>query len=134
MDEVKLQRDKMLKKGEKILLDAISYSPKYDQCQDGFLRMMTNRINPGVYILPDHAVKDEWRIGGFLATDYAKQDKKSVEETDIKLIHEGRAVFTAIPGLMIKQHGLSYDHYICCHLLDNIPYFRSRHTGFEGTL
>lgn len=85
MDEVKLQRDKMLKKGEKILLDGISYSPKYDQCQDGFLRMMTNRINPGVYILPDHAVKDEWRIGGFLAADYAKQDKKSVEETDIKL-------------------------------------------------
>ena len=36
MDEVKLQRDKMLKKGEKILLDGISYSPKYDQCQDGF--------------------------------------------------------------------------------------------------
>lgn len=76
MDDVKIQRDKMLKKGEKIQLDGISYSPKYGECQDGFLQMMTNRINPGIYVLPDHAVKEEWRNRGFLAADYARQDKK----------------------------------------------------------
>ena len=85
IDDVKLQRDKMLKKGEKIRLDGVSYSPRYEECQDGFLMMMTNRINPGIYILPDHAVKEAWRTGGFLAANYAVQDKKGVEETDIKI-------------------------------------------------
>ncbi|GAA6408933.1 ABC transporter permease [Blautia hominis] len=85
MDDVKIQRDKMLKKGEKIQLDGISYSPKYGECQDGFLQMMTNRINPGIYVLPDHAVKEEWRNRGFLAADYARQDKKGVEDADAKI-------------------------------------------------
>lgn len=64
--------------------------------------MMTNRINPGIYILPDHAVKEAWRTGGFLAANYAVQDKKGVEETDIKInAVRRRERVTAIPGQIL---------------------------------
>lgn len=77
-------RDEALKKGQQIVINGVTYNPKYKKCQNGFIEISSNHINDGIIIVPDHAV-EKINIGykGLLA-NY----KTTKKEEKIKLDQE----------------------------------------------
>lgn len=73
-----------LQKGRVIRLGGKEYHPKYKECQDGFLRMSSNRSELGFTVVPDHVAADENLHPGFVyyIANYNKNYSKSVEQID----------------------------------------------------
>lgn len=97
MDNMLELRNPLLAERPAVILDNKAYVPRYDQCQDGFMQMMTTSTNMGIYLFPDEAVPDAWRRYGFLAADYAAEGMEETERAD--------AAVNRIP----RESGLSYD-------------------------
>ena len=90
MDNMLKKKKKRLASRPEITVGGQTFEAKYDKCQSGFMQMMTNHVNTGIYLLPDSAVPEEWRASGFLASDYQAQSQQGIDETD--------AAFARIPG------------------------------------
>ncbi len=75
-------RDYVLKTGTRINVFGHTLKPKYDECQDGFINLSSQPVNPGIIVIPD-SVADESKAmtahfyGNYDAT--TKEEKKAAE-------------------------------------------------------
>ncbi len=80
-------RDKALESGAGITVSGISLKPKYSQCQEGFLEMGSQEINPGFFVVPDEAVKEEafeFKYE-YLIANYAAEGEDAILDMDERL-------------------------------------------------
>lgn len=78
-------RNEALKRNQPLVISHVSYYPKYQECQIGFIEISSNHINDGIIIVPDSAVVD-LNIGykGLLA-NYVKTAKEERSKFDLEL-------------------------------------------------
>jgi len=65
-----------------IVIDGISYYPKYQECQDGFLEMSSGHINTGLFVLPDSVNLEDYRGENILLANYkalTDEEKEYIE-------------------------------------------------------
>ena len=95
-DEVIKLRDKALKDNKKITVDGNTYSPKYDECKDGFVEMGQSHMNPGIILLPDSAeFNADKTISNFVA-NYKTTDEKEI--TDLNKMLEEQFIYQENSG------------------------------------
>ena len=76
-------RNKSLSIGHEIVLDGETYKPAYNECVYGFISDSTQHMETGIFIVPDSAVKEEWRKFNYLNANYigeTEEEKQIVEE------------------------------------------------------
>lgn len=78
-------RDIPLKQGVSIRVFDHVLRPKYKSCQDGFLQMSGNHTNMGFFVVPDHVVKEEYRVSSILTANYKARTKEAKQEFEEKL-------------------------------------------------
>lgn len=71
-------RNIALKNKETINLFGYTLKPKYDECQDGFVEMSSQRINGGVIVVSDRVVDENYLYGDMLIGNYNTTDKKEI--------------------------------------------------------
>lgn len=79
-------RNRCLTQHEKIELLGQSYEPKYQECKDGFLWMSANYTNPGIVVVPDHAVDHSIRQENVMIADYKASSKEGKREIENQII------------------------------------------------
>lgn len=84
-DNMRVWRDKGLEQGTKISLGGVEYSPHYDKCQDGFIKMSGNATNFGIIVLPDEAVNEAWSVKSLLIANYSADDQQGKESMEAEL-------------------------------------------------
>ncbi|MCI8384094.1 MAG: ABC transporter permease [Clostridia bacterium] len=76
-------RNPILEKGNKLTIAGKEYSPKYRECQDGFIVMSTSHINPGIILVPDDcSLTEQNKKMTFLAGNYqanSAEEKQKIE-------------------------------------------------------
>lgn len=81
-------RNKSLSIGDEIVLDGKTYKPAYNKCVYGFISDSTQHMETGIFIVPDSAVKEEWRKFNYLNANYigeTEEEKQIVEEKIVNL-------------------------------------------------
>ena len=76
---------------------------KYDECQDGFIDLSTERINAGLYVVPDSAVSKEYEDAEIFIGNYLSEDKEAAEKTvhdNFEAFHRKTAGETNVQGYM----------------------------------
>ena len=71
-------RNVALENGEIINLLGHTLKPKYDSCQDGFVKISSNHINTGIILVPDDVVDEDYLIYNHLIGNYITTDKKEI--------------------------------------------------------
>ena len=71
-------RNIALKNKETINLFGYTLKPKYDECQDGFVEMSSQRINGGVIVVSDRVVDENYLYSDMLMGNYNTTDKKEI--------------------------------------------------------
>ncbi len=79
-DSMAEMRNISLKNHETIEVFGHTLTPKYEQCQEGFIEMSSNHINSGVIIVSDEIV-DETKIAYSSIIGNYEGDKKETEQT-----------------------------------------------------
>lgn len=111
-------RDKALKSGVGITVFGHTLKPKYESCQDGFLRISASHANPGIFVVPDAVVENITPAIEYLMANYSvntKNEKREIEEqvtgavyseaggSDTKRIPEGYQMPTVDTRLNISE-------------------------------
>lgn len=81
-------RNKALKAGATIAIDNHKYTPKFDHCEDGFITMSPEKMNMGIILVPDNAVRKAMKNQSFLIANYNaanKVDKQKIEDKILDL-------------------------------------------------
>lgn len=80
-------RNKALEIHTVITLSGVKLTPKYPVCQDGFLEMGSQEINPGFFVVPDEAVMEEAfeYKREYLIANYAADSEDETLDMDKKL-------------------------------------------------
>ena len=81
LDYIKF-RDEGLKINTKLDINGKKYSPKYNNCVDGFIAMNSTYSNMGIIVVPDNAVNDSMKKYEYLTGNYkinSETDKKDLE-------------------------------------------------------
>ena len=78
-------RNIALKNKETINLFGYTLKPKYDECQDGFVEMSSQRINGGVIVVSDRVVDENYLYGDMLIGNYNTTDKKEILDIEENL-------------------------------------------------
>lgn len=75
-------RNRSIQEGVPLMIGENVYEPKYDTCQNGYVYMAGSRINTGIYIVPDDAVKQMTCVFSTLTADYnvPQKEKKETEK------------------------------------------------------
>lgn len=77
-----VMRNRALKDRTPIVIQGVSYYPKYSECQDGFVEMSSGHINSGIFLIPDSVDVSEFRGENVLVANYVgdtKEEKKAIE-------------------------------------------------------
>lgn len=105
-------RNEALKANTLVQINGKTYTPKYDHCVDGFINMSSNHINVGLFIVPDHAITDEFLHKETILANYkasTKQEKEKTEKMVVKLgkhPEAGNIVISANTKLSIYEGSL----------------------------
>ncbi len=81
-------RNEALKTHPSITVFGATLSPKYDECQDGFVYMSNNHINMGIILVPDHVADENTLEREIMLANYkadTKEGKQAIEDTLIAL-------------------------------------------------
>ncbi|MCR5278358.1 MAG: FtsX-like permease family protein [Lachnospiraceae bacterium] len=87
-------RDFALRSGSRITVYGHELKPKYDECQDGFIELTSQPLNPGIVVIPDSVANEDMAYTNFLVGNYkaeTKDEKKIVEarvKNDIELFNK----------------------------------------------
>ena len=94
-EAMKEYRDEALKNGTTLTIDGKEFVPKFDKCIDTIISISTQPMETGTIILPDEAVKDEWKFYMLLSANYVGQtddEKQAVEDKLIDVSEEDSTV------------------------------------------
>lgn len=78
-------RNESLAAGTQLNINGRVLSPKFDQCQDGFLEMSSNHVNSGVIVVPDSVPDDSMARVEYLIANYKASSKEQKQQIDEKL-------------------------------------------------
>lgn len=81
-------RNVALKTKPSINVFGVTLIPKYDECQDGFVRISNNHINTGIIVVPDYVVSETYLESEVLLANYkadTDEGKQAVEDTLIAI-------------------------------------------------
>lgn len=76
-------RNVALKTNPSINIFGVTLMPKYDECQDGFVRISNNHINTGIIIVPDDVVDESYLEREILLANYkadTDEGKQAIED------------------------------------------------------
>lgn len=79
-------RNAALKNGQTIAVGEKTYRPRYSECMDGFVTISAQRINDGIFVLPDDAFDDSRLYITGISANYKSGDKAWKNSTDNKLV------------------------------------------------
>ena len=68
-------RNIALKNGQTIAVGEKTYRPRYSECMDGFVTISAQRINDGIFVLPDDAFDDSRLYITGISANYKSGDK-----------------------------------------------------------
>ena len=85
-EAMKEYRDEALKNGTTLTIDGKEFVPKFDECIDTIISISTQPMETGTIILPDEAVKDEWKFYMLLSANYVGQTDDEKQAVENKLI------------------------------------------------
>ena len=94
-EAMKEYRDEALKANTTLTVDGKEFVPKFDECIDTIISISTQPMETGTIILPDEAVKDEWKFYMLLSANYVGQtddEKQAVEDKLIDVSEEDSTV------------------------------------------
>lgn len=77
-------RNEALKTNPSINVFGVTLMPKYDECQDGFVRISNSHINTGIIVVPDSIVDESYLEREILLANYkadSEEGKQAIEET-----------------------------------------------------
>lgn len=77
-------RNVALKTKPSINVFGVTLIPKYDECQDGFVRISNNHINTGIIVVPDYVVSETYLESEVLLANYkadTDEGKHAIEDT-----------------------------------------------------
>ena len=83
-------RNIALKTKPSIQVFGVTLVPKYDECQDGFVRMSSNHINTGIIIVPDSVVSEDALESEIMLANYkasSKEGRQNIEDTLLDLVN-----------------------------------------------
>ena len=72
-------RNAALKNGQTIAVGEKTYRPRYSECMDGFVTISAQRINDGIFVLPDDAFDDSRLYITGISANYKSGDKAYME-------------------------------------------------------
>ena len=75
-------RNQALKKGITLSVNGKEYKPRYNECKDGFVQIGVQKMNDGILVVPDNAVKPQQVRNMGLSADYradTKEERYSIE-------------------------------------------------------
>ena len=81
-------RNRALKTHPSINIFGVTLNPKYDECQDGIVRISNNHINSGIIVVPDYVVSETYLEREILLANYkadTDQGKQAIEEVLIAI-------------------------------------------------
>ena len=81
-------RNRALKTHPSINIFGVTLNPKYDECQDGIVRISNNHINSGIIVVPDYVVSETYLEREILLANYkadTDQEKQAIEEVLIAI-------------------------------------------------
>ena len=81
-------RNRALKTHPSINIFGVTLNPKYDECQDGIVRISNNHINSGIIVVPDYVVSETYLEREILLANYkadTDQGKQAIEEALIAI-------------------------------------------------
>ena len=84
-------RDAVLKVGNDITVFGHVLSPKYTECQDGFIEISNSRINAGFYVVPDEVVSNQIPNNSYFIGNYAETStdgRKQIEDQEYQIFNE----------------------------------------------
>lgn len=64
-----------LKEKQTINLFGHTLTPKYESCQDGFIEMSSNHINPGIIIVADNMIDESYLTANYFIANYKASNK-----------------------------------------------------------
>lgn len=79
-------RNVALKNGQTIAVGEKTYRPRYSECMDGFVTISAQRINDGIFVLPDDAFDDSRLYITGISANYKSSDKAWKNSADNKLV------------------------------------------------
>lgn len=79
-------RNAALKNGQTIAVGEKTYRPRYSECTDGFVTISAQRINDGIFVLPDDAFDDSRLYITGISANYKSGDKAWKNSADNKLV------------------------------------------------
>ena len=81
-------RNEALKTNPSINVFGVTLMPKYDECQDGFVRISNSHINTGIIVVPDSIVDESYLEREILLANYkadSEEGKQAIEDTLIAI-------------------------------------------------
>lgn len=98
-------RNEALKNHESIHVFGYSLTPKYEECQEGFVEISSNHINSGIILVADKVVDETYLAYNSLIGNYnvvERKDKIALEEKITELIHHPLADQYFLPSISTK--------------------------------
>ena len=105
-------RNKSLSIGHEIVLDGETYRPAYNECVYGFISDSTQHMETGIFIVPDSAVKEEWRKFNYLNANYigeTEEEKQIVEEKIVNLSDDETINASKVGDMMALSKLTNYE-------------------------
>lgn len=81
-------RNIALNSSETINLFGKTLTPKYKECQDGFIEMAAQHINSGIIVVPDNVIDETALSSNMIIADYIYKDKNKKQELEDDFIEE----------------------------------------------
>ena len=83
-------RNEALKTNPSINVFGVTLMPKYDECQDGFVRISNNHINTGIIVVPDYVVSEKYLEKEIMLANYraaSEEEKQEIEEALLAVVN-----------------------------------------------
>ena len=74
-----------LKNHQSFTLNEKTYYPKYETCIEGSIYNSTQPMETGIIILPDNAIKEDWKVMTYLNANYAGTTEKEKQQIEKEL-------------------------------------------------
>lgn len=98
-------RNVALKNHEKINLFGHTLTPKYDECQYGFIEMNASHINSGTFLVSDNIIDDNYIVSNGIIGKYNTNNKNKIKEIENNLnnlINDERSKTYSLPNGITK--------------------------------
>ena len=100
-------RDRVLAAGGEITVFGYTLKPKYDQCQDGFIQISAQKLNIGIFVVPDYVVSGESPIQDYFTGNYAAETREEKAAVESRLLDTYTTVRDAAKDGMEMSHRFS---------------------------